>query len=122
MHGEGLRLLPFLTMAQFFDYSDRGLLYTTEPNHETGGVVMHTKGDCEPVIEHVKRIRNSGENDEKAIKNEFWHYCTIPAAVEVALRDRGINIYDKNCTKDLIRIINTEYPHLKATNLHHEIK
>ncbi len=106
-------------MSQFFDYSDRGLLYTTDPDHETGGVVLHTKGDCQPVLDHVKEIRNSGEND-KGIKNEFWHYATIPPAIEVALRDRGINIYDKNCTKDLLRVINQEYPYLKTTYLHHE--
>jgi hypothetical protein len=106
-------------MSEFFDFSDRGLLYTTDVNQETGGVILHTKGDCDPVLEHMKRIRNSGEND-KGIKNEFWHYCTIPAAVEVALRDRGIDIYDKNCTKDLLKIINEEYPDLKATRLHHE--
>ena len=97
-------------------------MYTTEPNLETGGVIMHKRGDCRPVIEHVKKIRNSGENDDKAIKNDWWHYATIPAAIEIALRDRGINIYNKNHTKDMIRVINEEYPYLKATNLHHEIK
>jgi hypothetical protein len=106
-------------LAEFFDYSDRGLLYTTDPNLETGGVVLHTKGDCAPHLEAMKNIRNHGDND-KGIKNDWWLYATIPPAIEVVLRDRGIDIYDKNCTKDLLKVINEEYPGLKATHLHHE--
>lgn len=49
----------------------------------------------------------------------FGHYADIPAIVEIALRKKGIRLDDKNCTKALIREIETNYPLLKATHKKH---
>ena len=106
-------------MARFFDYSEKGILYTDEDNHETGGLVIHAKGDCRPSLEWAARKRNSPK--QQSAKGDFHLYATIPPAIELVLRDRGINIYDKNSTKDLIRVIETEYPKLKCTELKHRI-
>jgi len=110
-------------MAKFFKQNligvndDRGTWYEYEDTDD--GFLIHTKQDISPVVDWAKKQRQSGKNDQVG---EFNHYASIPAHVELELRAKGINIYDKNCTKDLLREINTNYPWLKTTNLHHEIK
>lgn len=98
-----------------FEYNpERGSYYEIEDYQD--GLVIHTRQDTTPVIELNKAERNSGKNDKVG---EFNHYARIPAAIELALRQKGLNIYDKNQTRQLIREIETNYPHLKVTNLKH---
>ena len=49
----------------------------------------------------------------------FEHYAVIPAHVELAMRQKGINIYNPAQTKEVLKEINTNYPHLKTTNRTH---
>ena len=87
-------------MSKFFDYTEEtGLLYTTDHNNETDGTIIHTKGDCSPVLERALQIRNDGRNDSKGIKEDWWLYATIPPAIEVVLKGRGISIYKKEDQK-----------------------
>lgn len=80
-------------------------------------LVIHIKQDVQPVLDYAKAQRNSGANDKAG---DFAKYAVIPAHVEVALRQKGINIYNGAQTKELLREINQNYPYLKVTNLHHE--
>lgn len=107
-------------MAEFFDYNaDRGTWYEADFN-EDGSFVITTKQDVQPVIDHATRVRNSGYNDKKLGDFYFQRYAVIPAQVEVELRKKGINIYDKHQTKEVLKAINKDYPYLKTTNRHHE--
>lgn len=107
-------------MSKFLDYNEaRGTWYETDYEAHTDKLVIHTKQDVQPVLEDTKFARNSGVGD-KGVKGEFWHYASIPAHVEVELKNKGINIYDKNNTSRLLKEINQNYPYLKRTNLHHE--
>ena len=106
-------------MAKTFEYNpNRGSYYEIEDDEASGGVYISTKQDTTPVLENAKRMRNSGENDKVG---DFNHYATIPAAIELVLREKGINIYDKGNTKAVIREIETNYPYLKVTNLRHSV-
>ncbi len=105
-------------MSKFLDYNpSRGTWYEYDydPNEEIAGIT--TKQDVEPVLDYAKALKNSGMHDKVG---DFSRYAIIPAAVELELRQKGINIYDQHQTKDLLREINQNYPHLKTTNLHHE--
>ena len=109
-------------MAKTYDFNpDRGTWYEYEDDPQTGGLLIHTKQDTQPVIDHATRLRNSGVND-KIRKDDFMHYATIPAGVEVELRAKGLNIYNRNNSKRLIKEIETNYPYLKVTNLKHSVK
>lgn len=106
-------------MPRFFDYNpDRGTWIEDEVD-DNGNLVFKTWQDVQPVLDKIKERRNSGLVD-KGIKNDFWHYATIPAHVELELRQRGINLYNPDQTKELLRVINREYPYLKNTELTHE--
>ncbi len=108
-------------MAQFFDYNPhRGTWYEDETD-EDGNMTIKTWQDVEPVLDLTRARRNSGEVD-KGIKRGFWHYATIPAHVELELREKGINLYNPNQTKEVLKEINTNYKYLKNTDLTHNIK
>jgi hypothetical protein len=95
-------------MSEFFD-------------DHNGGLAIHTKQDVQPVIDRATAIRNSGLSEKKARKTDFLYYATIPAHVELEIKEKyGLSIYDKNCTGRLLRIINRDYPYLKCTEWHHE--
>ncbi len=103
-------------MSEFFDYSPHnGMRYDTEEDHET--ITIHATQDIAPILDYLKDKRSRPER-----KTNFRHYCSIPTFVEIELRNKGINIYDKNHTGRVLREINQNYPKLKATRLHHAIK
>lgn len=105
-------------MSEFFDYNpNNGMIYHTEDGNKEGEIIVGATQDVEPIVDHLTDKRNA-EGD--GIKRGMWHYCSIPTTVEVELRKKGINIYNKHQTKELLREINTNYPYLKATRRHHE--
>jgi hypothetical protein len=107
-------------VSKFFDFNyNRGTWYEYDYDEQTDNAIVSIKQDVQPVLDLAKDERNSGINDKVG---DFSKYAVIPAHVEVALKQRGINIYDQNQTKELLKVINQEYPLLKTTNLHHEIK
>lgn len=106
-------------MAKTYEYNPhRGTWYEMEDDAQTGGVIIHTKQDVSPIIDRNRKLRNSGVNDLGGMndKGDLKHYASIPAHVELALREKGIDIYSQNHTKELIREIETNYPECKVTN------
>jgi hypothetical protein len=110
-------------MSEFFDYNpNRGTWYEVDEDAQSGGMFIHTKQDVQPIIDHATAIRNSGLAEKKARKTDFLHYATIPAHVELEIKEKyGISIYDKHETKKLLQIINRDYPYLKTTEWTHNI-
>lgn len=107
-------------MSEFLDYNaHRGTWYTYAYDHGEDKAHVGIMQDVQPAIDKAKEERNSGINDKVG---DFSKYAIIPAHVEVALRQRGINIHNPNQTKELLKVINEEYPGLKYTNLTHNIK
>jgi hypothetical protein len=105
-------------MSEFFDYSPHnGMRYDTEDGDNDDDLIIHSSQDVAPLLDRMQREQSKGENKQAHMR----HYCSIPTVVEVELRAKGINIYNKHQTKELLREINTNYPHLKATRMHHEI-
>ena len=107
-------------MSQFFDYNpDRGTWYEYDYHAPEDKHSITIKQDVEPVVQYATDLRNSGMHDKVG---DFSRYAIIPAHVEVALRKKGINIYNRHQTKELLREINQNYPHLKVTNLTHNVR
>jgi hypothetical protein len=111
-------------MSEFFDYDPfNGLTYKTDYDWASDEITLHTEQDVQPFLDHAHRLRSDEERDRRGRKNDFWLYAVIPPMVEVEILNKhGIKLADGTRTKDLLRIINTEYPHLKATNKTHAIK
>jgi len=106
-------------MAKEYEWNPhKGTWYEYEDDPQTGGVIIHTKQDVQPVLDRNKKLRNSGVNDLGGArdKNDLKHYATIPTHVELALREKGIDIYSNKYTKELIKEIERNYPECKVTN------
>ena len=104
-------------MSEFFDYDPlHGLVYSTDYDPVKEELILNTRQNLDPTLEYCASVRNENEG----IKGDFWRYCSVPAWLELELRQKGINIHDKNCTKDFIKEINQNYPKFKYTTLHHE--
>ena len=99
---------PDTGITQYFDY---------DPLKDE--VRLTSTQDVSGFMEHLKRLRNDEEYSKRGMKQDWWHYASIPAIVEIALRNKGIDIYDKNATKRIIKEINENYPWLKATGKRH---
>lgn len=106
-------------MSQFLDYNkERGVWYDTDYNAHEDKLYIHTKQDVQPVLDWNATLRNSGKNDKVG---EWNHYATIPTHVEIEMKQKyGVSIYNPHQTKEMLKILNRDYPHLKTTNLTHE--
>lgn len=99
---------PLTGVTQYFDY---------DPIKDEFSIT--SVQDVKPFLDHLQALRNDPEYSKKGMKAEWWHYASIPAVVEIEMRKKGIDIYDKSATQAIIKEINTNYPWLKATEKKH---
>jgi len=91
-------------ITQHFDYDP-----ITDMIHLT------SSQDVTAILDDIQQKRNDPEAWAKGVKKEWAHYATIPTIVEMELKKKGIDIYNPNQTKELLKEINTNYQYLKAT-------
>jgi len=85
---------------------------------QTGGVFIHTHQDVKPSLDWAKKQRNSGNNDPGGARDnsDLKNYATIYHGQIIAMREKGINVWDPSQTKEMIREIERNYPLCKVTN------
>ena len=89
----------------------------------TGDVTIETKQDVEPMLSQNKELQNDENYSKNGIKNEMWHFASIPIIVQL----QWLNKYGpendpmrKGNEKLLFRLLNDpEWRYLKATNKIH---
>lgn len=74
-------------------------------------MIVQTRQNVTPILEAMNEKRKQGLWHNE-VKNDWVHVAKIPAAIEMELRNKGIDIYDRNCTKRLMRELQTNYPYL----------
>ena len=105
-------------MSEFYSYSPHnGMCYDSE--EEGTEITIHSSQDVQSVLEQMAAKRSMPESERR--KHVLRHYCAIPTYVEIELRTKGIDIWNKHQTKELIREIEQNYPKLKATRMHHAL-
>ncbi len=83
-------------------------------NPETDTHAITTTEDVSALLDNLAAKRN--QSMKRFGKMEEWaHYCSIPPTVEIELRNRGLRLDRKDDLKAICRIIDSEYPALKAT-------
>ena len=95
-----------------------GVWEDIEDDPQTGDLIIHTRQNVQPALDWANKQRNSGVNDLGGARDgaDLKHYAILPAHVVIALREKGINIWDKACTKDMIKEIERNHPKCKVTN------
>lgn len=85
----------------------------------TDTTILSRHQDVEPILEANKTLRNDADYSKKGIKNEMWHYATIPNVVQEALLKKGINMDNKDHAKKFFKVLESEFPYLKTTTKVH---
>lgn len=75
--------------------------------------------DVSHFLDRMNELRKNPEISAKGIKEDWWHYCSIPPVVELELKRRGLDLHNRDHMKDILKAINTEFPYLKATDKWH---
>jgi len=99
---------PVTGITQYFDYDP------TKDEYQITSVQDPTS-----LLEKLKQVRNNPDIWQKSVKESWAHYASIPPVVEMQLKAKGIDIYNKDQTKELMKEINTNYPWLKTTTKRH---
>lgn len=103
-------------MPLLFDHNpDTGISQYFDYDPITDEIRITSEQDVSLTLDIIKTKRDDPEAWKKGVKNSFAHFATIPPIVEQQLKAKGINIYDKNCTKRLMQEIEQNYPYCKTT-------
>ena len=100
-------------MAIVFD-RDATKVQTYGYNPDTDTHALTTHQDVSGLLDALAAKRNT--TSKSFGKVEEWSlYASIPATVQIELRNRGLDINNREHLKRIIKIIDSEYPALKAT-------
>ena len=109
--------MPF----EFFDY-DPLTGITEKLAIEDGKIHIRYEQDVEPILDYAKAIQNEGLSDAAWKKRGAALYAVIPPIVQGQMLKKGINFLDQNHIGAVLREIDTNYAHLKATSKKHAIR
>ena len=99
---------PLTGVREYFDY---------DPIKDE--VHMTYEQDVTGFLDRMNAIRNNPNISDKGIKEDWWLYCSIPPVVEIALREKGLIVGNREHMPAIFKEINANYPYLKATEKHH---
>ena len=90
----------------------------------TDETIISYTADSTPILDVNKKLANDSEYSKDGIKDEFWHYATIPVEVQMDwLINLGVDIYRKEDAKKVSNLLNDpDYLYLKTTTGHHKFK
>jgi hypothetical protein len=111
-------------MAAFFDFDPvTGIRTDFEYDEETGEAKLIQSSDISAAIDYAKTLANTGATDG-GIKKGLWKYAVIPPIVQIALRQKGLDIYSQDPTMQnrVLREIDENYPWIKTTTKTHRVK
>ena len=107
-------------MSIFFDYDpDTGVTETFDFDPVQDNIIITAAQDVTSFLDHTNNVRNTPEISARGIKEDWWLYCSIPTVVELALRNKGLKLEDKNAMPAILKEINQSYPYLKMTTKVH---
>jgi hypothetical protein len=107
-------------MPILFDYdTETGVQTMFDYDPINDQVHLTYQQDVSTLLDYMKDVRNNPQISAQGIKEEWWHYCKIPEVVEMELMRRGLYLHKPDDMKAILKIINSEFPYLKATDKWH---
>ena len=88
-------------------------------DESTGNITIQTVQDVKPFLARMKALRGSADYTKKGIKEDWWHVCSIPSVVIMELRNKGIDVFNKEDEKKMLKEIQANYKFLMATEKRH---
>lgn len=121
----GLKTSPaFFLDKRLLDYDpDTGVSEIFHYDHMTGDVHIETRQDVDPILDVTNELRNDEQYSRDGIKDEMWHYASIPIVVQMRwLSEYGSENWPMKPGNEklLFRLLNSpEWKYLKATGKIH---
>jgi hypothetical protein len=115
-------------MPEFFQYNPHnGITEFFDYDESTGNVMITSIAPgadaLDAFLDMTHETRAVGKTDKGLMDNgrEFHCYASLPAIVQLQLRQKGIDIYSKDPTmmRRMFDEINTNYPWCKTTYKSH---
>lgn len=115
---------PHLHMAirKLLDYNPlTGERCIFEADGEANTMRLTHEQDVSAILDANKALANNEGLSRRGIKNDFWHYATIPNVVQMKwLNEHGVDVHNRDHRKRMFALLNSpEYKYLKTTTLHH---
>ena len=108
-------------MSKFLDYNPaNGTWVETDYSAHEDKITVTRKQDLSGVLEYAKANRNSGINDKIGKDFYFSRYAIIPPVIQVEMKKKGADIANRADWPKVYKLLNTDYKHLKLTNLTHD--
>jgi hypothetical protein len=101
---------------KFLSYNpDSGLLTTTA--FEDGKNIVKYEQDVTPYFDDNARARADTDRWKRGVKDSWAHAAFVPDVVIVDMLTRfNVNFYDKQQRKQVLKLLETEYPKCKTTD------
>ena len=111
-----------MSKGQFFDYDP--LTGVTEYFKEDADGLWHMtyEQDVTQHLDAARSIRAAGSADDAWKKTGVTMYATLPLVVLGQMAKKGIRFHDPNHIGRVVQEVNQNYPWLKTTDKHHQVK
>ncbi|MHC4702270.1 MAG: hypothetical protein ACYTFQ_17015 [Planctomycetota bacterium] len=106
-------------MAKTYEYNPDGSYHILEDDPQNPGALFITHAqDVGPALQWAKKQRNSGQNDLGGARdgNDIKHYATVSMGAILEMRKAGIDFWNKDHEKAMLKWIEREAPKCKVTN------
>ena len=107
---------------QLLDYNPlTGVSTYFEYEASTDTMLITDVQDVNAILDETAMLRNCDEYSRDGIKNDMWHYATIPnIVIQKWKQEKGVDVFDKAHRKKVFSLLNSpEYAYLKTTRKHH---
>lgn len=86
-------------------------------DESSGDIQVTTEADLTGFLERMKAKRQyTNEIWAKGVKEEWLHYASIHPMVILELKNKGIDVFNPDDEKRMLREINSNYPYLKTVD------
>ena len=90
--------------------------------HDDTMAITHEQ-DVEPALKIAHYRANDGSYSQKGIKEDWWHYAKVPNTIILDMKNRfGVDFFDRNHSKRMFELLNTEYKLFKMTEKTHNVR
>lgn len=85
---------------------------------------LHHSQPVEHILENNRRLANDTDYTKKGIKDDWWHYASIPnIVIQEWSKKVGGDILSKKYEKELFKFLNSpDYAYLRSTHGKHSAK
>lgn len=112
-------------MKRLLDYDPlHGVSCFFEYKHDQKQITLTHEQDVSPILDRNKALANDDDRTKRGIKDDWWHYASIPTTVEMEwLQKFGVNLNDPSHKGKIFKLLNhPDYRYLKTTTLVHNVK